>query len=267
MDHQPDDMQDIQQRHHVAGYDYAEKSPHIKHPKLRDWVTNHLRVEIDRVAGDLQRPPLVLEVGAGHGTFTSDMVAAGAEVVVTEMSKPSASHLKELFKEEPKVNVYLSREGEAPKQKFDIAVFTSVLHHIPDYLQQLRTVVEDNLESKATLMSFQDPTWYPRMPLWHRAIAQACFVPWRLTQGDIAQGASSMYRRLRNQRDLSRVSDMSEYHVVRQGVDEEGIRDVLSVSFTEVDVLKYWSTQSAKMQELGWNRFPSNTFGVIARRG
>src|SRR5664280_2414110 len=60
------------------------------------------------------------------------------------------------------------------------------------------------------------------------------------------------------------VSDMVEYHVVRQGVDDQALKSMLASNFDAVRIDAYWSTQSPALQALGAGRFPPNTFGIVA---
>jgi hypothetical protein len=59
---------------------------------------------------------------------------------------------------------------------------------------------------------------------------------------------------------------MVEFHVVRQGVDDKAIEELLAPLFEEIAVSHYWSTQSGLLQRLGDRFFPPNTFGIAARR-
>ncbi|MFF4549937.1 hypothetical protein [Streptomyces sp. NPDC001435] len=52
-------------------------------------------------------------MGAGHGTFTDHLLAAGAEVEVTEMSAPSAQALRHKFRNNPRVSVVHDPDGGA----------------------------------------------------------------------------------------------------------------------------------------------------------
>ena len=58
---------------------------------------------------------------------------------------------------------------------------------------------------------------------------------------------------------------MVEYHVVRGGVDECAVRDLLATLFPDVRVITYWSAQSGWAQALGRRTGLRTTFGVVAR--
>jgi hypothetical protein len=71
-------------------------------------------------------------------------------------------------------------------------------------------------------------------------------------------------RRSRGLLDEDNPSDMVEYHIVRNGVDESAIRGLLLENFGEVQVMPYWSNQSAAVQSIGTRLRLRNTFGVLA---
>ncbi len=80
----------------------------------------------------------VLEVGAGHGTFTQRLLP-GREVTATELSPRSLSVLRERFRSTPEVEVSDVRiEDAAALGEFDSAVLVNVLEHIDDDTAALR---------------------------------------------------------------------------------------------------------------------------------
>ena len=58
---------------------------------------------------------------------------------------------------------------------------------------------------------------------------------------------------------------MVEYHVVRQGVNQQALAAALASRFEEVEVTTYWSTQSALLQTWGQRLGLASTFGLTAR--
>jgi SAM-dependent methyltransferase len=76
---------------------------------------------------------VVLEVGAGHGTFTEILSARGARVVATDVSQRCAEVLRERFAGDERVTVvHGGAEAAARLPPFDSAVLINVLEHIPD---------------------------------------------------------------------------------------------------------------------------------------
>ncbi|MHB9863795.1 class I SAM-dependent methyltransferase [Streptomyces sp. YIM S03343] len=254
----------LQERAHGQGHDYAKGSPHIRHHRIREQVISGLHGLVGQVVERNGRCR-VLEVGAGHGTFTDHLVAAGAEVRVTEMSAPSAAVLRHRFRHNPRVTVVHDAEGEEVfrQEPLDAVVCISVLHHIPDYLGAVEHLVRRVVPGGA-FFSIQDPLWYPRRSALSMNLDRGAYLLWRLGQGELRRGLATRVRRLRGRYDETNEADMAEYHVVRQGVDEQALRDLLAPAFRGVELRRYWSTQSGALQALGERLAPATTFGLLA---
>ena len=91
------------------------------------------------------------------------------------------------------------------------------------------------------------------------------YLTWRLTRGDFLRGLASRARRARNDLRTDEPGDMVEYHVVRNGVDQDAIQKLLESRFEHVTVTSYWSTQASLWQSLGQRLDLRNTFAVQAR--
>ncbi|MEU9173153.1 class I SAM-dependent methyltransferase [Streptomyces sp. NPDC048420] len=258
-------MGELQERAHGVEHDYAKGSPHIRHHAVRDRLITSLHTLVQEVI-DRNGQCRVLELGAGHGTFTDHLLAAGARITVTEMSTPSVRFLQSRFRHNPNVTVLHDQSGGATCRvgPVDAVVCISVLHHIPDYLGTVRQLVERIVPGGAFL-SAQDPLWYPRRSRLSMNLDRNAYFLWRLGQGHFRRGLSTRLRRMRGVYDETNEADMVEYHVVRNGVDEEALRDLLAPAFEKVEVQRYWSTQSGVLQAVGERVFPPTTFGLIAR--
>jgi 2-polyprenyl-3-methyl-5-hydroxy-6-metoxy-1,4-benzoquinol methylase len=255
----------LQDAGHPEGHDYEAGSPHLAHPQLRNWVVGTIRAAVADLFGT--RPAVrVLEIGAGHGAFTDHVLAAGASVTVTEMSRASAELLRSRFANNPSARVEFDATGELAAlrgEQFDLILCTSVLHHIPDYLAAIESWLQ-LLAPGGTFLSFQDPLWYPRRSRLSMAADRGAYFAWRLGRGDFVQGAHSVLRRVRKAYDEQNPRDMVEYHVLRQGCDEQAIAALLRAHFAAVEILPYWSTQSRALQALGDRLHGRSTFAVRA---
>lgn len=254
-----------QKESHGKGFDYDTGSPHLRHDRLRLMVEARLREVVAKMVADFGRCDVV-EVGAGHGTFTQCLVDAGARVTVTEASPASVDHLRREFAKEPMVEVLQDESGDAVlglDQEWHLAVVISVLHHIPDYMTFVDRLCS-RLRAGGAIFTVQDPLYYPRMSkLAHRA-DRAAYLAWRVFQGNLARGLATRVRRLQGAYDDNQPSDLVEYHVVRQGVDEERLRELLQDRFETVEVFRYWSTQAPVLQRLGDRLGLISNFGVSA---
>lgn len=248
---------------HADDHDYDKGSPHLRHAHLRAMLEERLAALVADVfarRGECR----VLEVGAGHGTFTRTLVDAGAQVTVTEASRASAQRLRTEFG--GSVEVLHDATGEQvldrPEQ-WDVAVMLAVLHHIPDYLSFVDRLCERITEG-GVLFTAMDPLYYPRRsPAAHRT-DRLGYLAWRLFQGNYRRGLATRWRRLRGVYDESQESDLVEYHTVRRGVDEEALAALLAPRFADVEVYRHWSHQAPLVQRLGERRGLLSTFGISA---
>lgn len=249
---------------HHESHEYDPSSPHLRHSKIRNAVVRDLTEMVQR-SREATGGCRVIEVGAGHGTFTRTLVEAGAEVTVTEASRASADLLRERYRDEPRVTVFYDESGEDSLElsgAFDLVVCVSVLHHIPDYVGFIRSMI-GKLRDGGSFYSVQDPLWYARLSRVTRTAHSGAYFAWRLGQGDYLQGLGTRMRRLRGVYNDS-PSDLVEYHVVRDGVDEEAILELLSANFDRAEVFGYWSTQAPVFQRLGEKAGLRTNFGVRA---
>ena len=260
-------MQRLQELGFGADHDYRAGSPHLRHWRLYDRLSDVLRAAVsDLIERGL--PPNVLEVGAGHGGFTEVALATGASVTATEMSRPSLGRLDERYRTNPRLRTAFDSDGSLDvleDKRFSLVVCSSVLHHIPDYLSFLAGPMLHHLAPGGTFLSFQDPLWYPSVGQITRRLDRWAFLAWRVGQGNLRQGMATFIRRQRGVYDEDRPNDMVEYHVLRQGCDHEAIRRLLEPSFQDVSVEVYWSTASPLLQRIGDRMSRPNTFLVQAR--
>jgi SAM-dependent methyltransferase len=260
------DVLKAQDQAHAEGHDYTKGSPHLRHDVLRLDIEGRLtRLVRDAVARTGQCR--VLEIGAGHGTFTHTLLEAGATVTVTEASRASADHLAREFAGDERVHVVHDESGEFlldQSEQWDLAVLISVVHHIPDYLAFFRGLQEVVAEGGA-IFTVQDPLYYPRRSRAAHVASRATYFAWRLGQGNYRRGLATRLRRVKGGYSETAESDLVEYHVVRQGVDEEAIRALLAERF-DVEVFTYWSTQSPLWHRALHRSRLRSDFGVEATR-
>ena len=215
-------MAKLQEAHYLRGIDYRKGSPHLSHLTLHDRLVEVLRRTTQKLA-DQGLPLRVLEVGAGHGGFTEPALAMGCEVTAVDMSGPSIEELQRRFGTNPKLKARYDPEGTLCDVDDDYALlmFVSVLHHIPDYMPFLKKASQ-RIATGGALLTLQDPVWYSRHRVAHRA-EQAAYFGWRLTQGNYISGLRTRLRRTYGIIDEKNPSDMVEYHVIRDGVDDQAV--------------------------------------------
>lgn len=259
-------MTNMQELGHPEGHDYVVGSPHLKHRELHDRLVSLVLSSVQDVARR-GLPQDLLEIGAGHGGLTTDILAQGGKVVATEMSAPSIQLLERRFGMNPSFLPVSDPDGSLDvlgDERFSAILYASVLHHIPDYLSAVRLACERHLRPGGVLISIQDPLWYPTSGRVTRIVASVAYYWWRLGQGGYLRGLMTVGRRVRGRLDESNPSDMVEYHVIRQGVDQQMLHDQLRATFESVVLTAYWSTQSPLWQRLGELWGLRNTFALVA---
>lgn len=246
--------------------DYTVGSPHLRHRRLNASLMALVFEAVDRaVVSGL--PAEVLEVGGGDGGITEPLLAAGIAVTSTDMSSASIAAMERRFACNDRFRAVHDSDGSLTMlgdSRFSVILFASVLHHIPDYLGAISSALDAHLRPGGSLVSIQDPLWYPRMSNVVRRASSAAYLSWRIFRGGFAQGLRTRVRRATKGLSESEPGDAVEYHVVRDGVDEEAISDLLRSSFDRVDVHPYWSTQGSPQQRLGEIANAANTFAALA---
>ncbi len=260
----PHQAQALQESYYDEDVDYRAGSPHLTHWALYERLVGTVRGAIsDLRASGLS--PDVLEIGAGHGGYTEPVLASGCRVTAVEASRPSLRTLIARYGENPGFRAVLDEDGslDAVDGTYSLVLIVAVLHHIPDYVTFLNRVTRF-LAPAGTLLTLQDPLWYPRLPRATHVANRGGYYLWRLGQGNAKQAAATLSRRVRGVHDPENPADMVEYHVVRDGVDERAVTDSLEDQFEAVTLLPYWSNQGRAVQLLGDRLGLANTFGVIA---
>lgn len=249
--------------HYGRDYDYVSESPHLRHRHLN-------KLLMDRTASAVPDPdgrsPEVLEIGAGDGSVSERLLALGFDVTATEMSAESVTAMDARFGRNDRFRSVLDPDGSLDvlgDRRFDAVVFASVLHHIPDYLAAIRKA-SSLLKPGGSLVSVQDPLWYPRLPPSTVRMSSILYLTWRVTRGNFLRGLKTRVGRMTRGISEEAPGDVVEYHVVRDGVDEVAIRELLAPGFERVDVLEYWSSQGVAQQWLGERLGRVNTFAVFA---
>lgn len=259
-------VQDMQEQGHGSAHDYRRYSTHLRHQHVYD---RFVRAILRAVAAAVHRglPRTVLEVGAGHGAFVEPLLASGASVAATEMSRPSIATLVDRFGANPSFRVCFDADGSLAvlgDERYSVILFASVLHHIPDYLAALRLAITGHLLPGGTVITIQDPLWYPGQCRLDRVTERAIFLLWRVTQGNLGRGLRTQLRRIRGVYDTSNPADMVEYHVVRQGVNQDEIVAALQPHFETVRLRRYWTTPIGVLQRIGERAGLVNQFMITA---
>jgi SAM-dependent methyltransferase len=261
----------------VAIYDslenasYIDEAPHLKHESLRQ-LYGKLTADVVRRLGKDPAETRVLDLGAGEGSVTLRFLEMGSRVTAVDSSERQLSYLRSraaaysdrLVVHHGDVFEVLRHEKTMGKA-FDLVVSNSFLHHIPDYHVLVREASE-LLEPNGILFTFQDPLRYSTLGVPVRAFTGAAYFSWRVLKPDVIRGLGRRIRRMFGVYRPDCPEDNAEYHVVRDGLDQDLIAGTLRDTGMRVEIVRYFSTQSPFWQRLGARLGISNTFAIIAQR-
>ncbi len=245
---------------------YVNGAPHLKHASI-NLIHRSLVVEAIHGIGRDPEDISVLDLGAGSGLASIPWLRRKVRLTAVD----SSEFMLEAFRHRAMASGAAVRtvRGDAIEylhstpQKFDVVTHVSMLHHVPNYLDLL-TASADHVRAGGSLLTFQDPLRYDRVPKLDHIADRASYFAWRLGQGNYKRGLKTRWRRLRGIYSESEQVDFDEYHVVRNGVDSEAIEELLRPRFRDVQVIRYWSTYSASLQRIGEQLGLTSSFGVLA---
>jgi SAM-dependent methyltransferase len=247
--------------------EYFAGSPHLRHRALNQTLLDLVYGAAD-AAADAGLPADLLEIGGGDGSITEPLLARGLAVTSTEMSSASVRRMRARFPHNDRFRAVHDADGSLgilEGDRFSCILFASVLHHIPDYKTTVANAVAEHLREGGSLVTIQDPLFYPRLSAATRRTSSLAYLSWRIAQGDLMRGVMTrLGRAMRGPSEYS-PGDAVEYHVVRAGVDEEAMTELLTPWFEQVELHRYWSSQGPLQQRAGEAVGLRNTFAIVAR--
>lgn len=247
--------------------DYFAGSPHLRHRSLNRTLLEMIIRAADASA-DQGLPADLLEIGGGDGSITEPLLARGLAVTSTEMSAASVERMRARFRHNSRFRAVHDVDGSLSildGDQFDCILFASVLHHIPDYEAAIADALARHLRENGSLVTIQDPLYYSRLDGATRRASSVAYLSWRIAQGNLGRGVKTRVRRAIKGPSEHDPGDAVEYHVVRDGVDEQAIVDFLTPLFDQVQLHRYWSSQGPMQQRLGEALGLRNTFAIVAR--
>ncbi len=244
--------------------DYIDGAPHLKHKKLKK-----LYIELANkvVSNSKKVNNSVLDIGAGEGTTTNCFLSLGSKVTAVDISQNQLNSLKKkCVQYGDKLQVICEDVNDTVKrsEKYDIITINSFLHHIPDYcnlLQQASNLLEQN----GQIFTWQDPLRYDTLNKFTSLFSKLAYFSWRIRKGDIIAGIKRRIRRSKGVY-IDNVYDNAEYHVTRNGVDQDAIQKLFKDNGFNVEIIEYFSTQGSLWQRIGDLFKLKNTFGIIAQK-
>ena len=245
---------------------FVEGAPHLKHASLRALFARLIRQVYGRAA-EHTSTPRILDICAGEGSVTRQLLELGARVTAVDVSSSQLAELDRKCEQfGDRLETHCGDICEVLAQldgPFDVVVASACLHHLPDHLSVIRDTIK-LLTPAGQFLSFQDPLRYDTVGRFTRTFDELSYLSWRVFQGDLWGGLKRRLRRSRGVLDDSPL-DNAEYHVFRGGVDQDAIAALLTAAGFECDVIRYFSTQSRVFQPLGTVLGVNNTFAIVAR--
>jgi SAM-dependent methyltransferase len=255
-----------------AGRAYLDGAPHIKHASLRK-LFGKLLLEVYDAASKQADPPKVLDLGAGEGSVTLQFLEVGAQVTAVDVSSQQLDTLAEKCKShQDRLDVRCEDVSDTLRDStdtFDIITLNSFLHHVPDYLSLIDKCLS-KLEPNGFLFTFQDPLRYDTVNFATRFFTDVGYFFWRLSGGAEGDVIGGIGRRLRRRRGVYHDDcrhDNTEYHIVRNGVDQIAIENLLKDRGFNFKFVPYYSSHNTLFQPVGTAIGFKNLFSVIATRG
>lgn len=246
--------------------DYIDGAPHVKHESLRR-LYGELVVRVFDEAKKHNATPRVLDIGAGEGSVTLSFLELGAKVVATDISESQLAALKEkCARFGNMLEVRCEDVADTIKNgadSFDIVVASSFLHHVPDYLGMINSLMKI-LTPHGQFFSFQDPLRYDSLGKLELLYSNLSYMWWRIFKGDLIGGLQRRLRRSRGVYLQDCEHDNAEFHVTRNGVDQDAISRLFLANGFECEIRSYFSTQNCFFQLVGEWLGINNTFAVVA---
>jgi len=258
----------------VSSYDaeetkkYTHKAPHIRHAALRK-LYGKLVVRVFDSAKKHTKIPKVLDLGAGEGSGTLPFLDLGAKVAAVDISSSQLDALKKKcqhFGDMLEVRCEdINNTLKDKSRKYDIVIVNSFLHHVPDYLGMIREAATI-LNPHGQFFCFQDPLRYDKVRKFTMLFTRLGYLSWRIFRGDVIGGLKRRLRRARGIYLEDSVYDNTDYHVVRNGVDQYAIYGLFKEQDIDCDNVSYVSSQSRFVQTLGSVLGMKNMFAIVAQK-
>jgi 2-polyprenyl-3-methyl-5-hydroxy-6-metoxy-1,4-benzoquinol methylase len=259
---------ELNKKVYASNEEYVSGAPHLKHATIRKLHYSLITKVYNRVKL-IHDTPKILDLGAGEGSVTSTFLELGGAVTAVDISREQLEVLQgrcSHFKGALTIccnDIYKVLENE--NEKYNIITFNSFLHHIPDYIDLINRTLP-LLKGGGQLFAFQDPMRYDTMKVTDLLFTNFSYFIWRVFQDDAIRGMARWLRRRVGVYKDNSMHDNAEYHVVRNGVDQEAIQVFLEGNLFKCEIVTYFSTQNATLQRIGEFFKFKNTFAVVAEK-
>jgi len=219
-----------------------------------------------------QKVPEVLDIGAGTGISSLPLLEHGCRVTSVDVAEQALERLRERSKSYGEQLTTVCSEGGAfvdkcavDRTSFDIVLCRALLHHIPDYIDFIGRVMKVVREG-GYFVSFADPLRYDSISRFEYLYARLTYYTMRVFKGNYIRGLKTLLRRSKGTLSDKLPEDNVEYHVVRNGVDQDAIRELLVKNGFECEITPYFGWNNPIMSPLGRVLGIRSSFLCVARR-
>lgn len=214
----------------------------------------------------------VLDLGAGVGISTLPFLEAGTNVMAVDIAAEALNrlHLRAGQNSDQLETVCADaeqflRDARHQGMTFDIIICRAFLHHVPDYLSFIEAIIP-LMAPKGSFISLAEPTRFDTIPRWHRGFNFISYAMIRIFKGHYLRGLRTRYRRLRGILRTDLPEDNVEFHMVRNGVDQNAICDLFRKRGLNCRVVRYFGTANPLMRPLGRLLRVQTSFALCAVR-
>lgn len=207
-------------------------------------------------------PRQALDVGAGTGFVTGELLRRGFKVQAVDISREMLGVLESKFAKDLKVGkVTVTAQDadaflDASRDTFSVITVSSVLHHLPDYAATLKTLAR-KLVSGGALVVFHEPKG-GELSGFEKLLQKADWqIAWRFmiskTDKESIKAKKLDY-------------GMADYHVTH-GFDERKVKEALSAAGLKIEAFEEYATAKSGLVRLALSIFGKRrTWCLVARK-
>ena len=216
--------------------------------------------------------PHVLDIGAGAGISSIPLLERGCRVTAVDIAGSALDRLRKRAEFAGDLLSTVCMEGSefldkmaSSGQHFDVVICRALLHHIPDYIEFINKASK-RIAPNGYFISVADPLRYDSISRFEYCYARATYYSMRIFKGNYIRGLKTLMRRSRGTLSKDLPEDNVEYHVVRNGVDQDAIKSALANLGFDCEIISYFGWNNPIMSPLGRLLGVRSSFATVAKK-